>query len=295
MRTLFRARSSPEVEELRSQLETANRTLDETRQMLDSFVQLTSDVVARYDLTERRHISISHRITELLGYNQEQADKLGPNPTAALLHPDDLVITERHNRQIAGLEDRAVATLEHRLKHADGTWRWVQHRVMPLLRGADGRVREIVSVSRDITIEKESRQDRAEWQERVISAQQAALRELSTPLIPIAEGVVAMPLIGSIDSNRAQQMLDTLLGGVSSLRAEIAILDITGVPVVDSQVADTILQAAQAVQLLGARVVLTGIRPEVAQTLVNLGANLNNIVTRSDLQSGIAYALSKTE
>jgi rsbT co-antagonist protein RsbR len=129
--------------------------------------------------------------------------------------------------------------------------------------------------------------------EETIRAQQATLAELSTPLIPISDQVVAMPLIGSVDSRRAQQVLDTLLQGIAASGAQVAILDITGVPVVDTQVADALLRAAQAVKLLGAQVVLTGIRPEVAQTLVGLGANLSGIVTRSSLQSGIAYATSR--
>jgi anti-anti-sigma regulatory factor len=85
--------------------------------------------------------------------------------------------------------------------------------------------------------------------------------------------------------------MDSLLQGIAANHAQIAIIDITGVPVVDSQVADALVRAARAVRLLGARVVLTGIRPEVAQTLVGLGIDLSGIVTRGSLQSGIAYAL----
>ncbi|MBX0326121.1 STAS domain-containing protein [Oscillochloris sp. ZM17-4] len=128
-------------------------------------------------------------------------------------------------------------------------------------------------------------------QQEIIRTQDAALRELSTPLIPIADQVVVMPLIGSLDSRRTQQVIETLLEGVSTLRARVAIIDITGVPVVDTQVANTLVRAAQSVKLLGAKVILTGIRPEVAQTLVGLGADLSSIITRGTLQSGIALAL----
>jgi rsbT co-antagonist protein RsbR len=149
----------------------------------------------------------------------------------------------------------------------------------------------IVSIVRDITDQIHAEQERVRLQEQVIAAQQAALRELSTPLIPLADHVVAMPLIGSVDSGRAQQVVEELLAGVAANRATTAIIDITGVPVVDTQVAGALLRAAQAVELLGARVVLTGIRPEVAQTLVGIGVNLGSIVTRSTLRDGIAYAL----
>jgi len=131
-------------------------------------------------------------------------------------------------------------------------------------------------------------------QEETIRAQQAALAELSTPLIPLSEQVMVMPLVGAVDSQRAQQVLTALLEGIAGSRAQVAILDITGVAVVDTQVANALIRAAQAVKLLGAQVVLTGIRPEVAQTLVGLGADLSGIITRGNLQSGIAYATTRS-
>lgn len=131
-------------------------------------------------------------------------------------------------------------------------------------------------------------------QQQVIDAQQQAIEELSTPLIPISDSVVIMPLIGTIDAQRAQQVMETLLEGVSSQRAAIAILDITGVRVVDTQIANALIQSAHAVRLLGAQVVLTGIRPDVAQTLVHLGIDLSTMITRSTLQAGIAHALQQT-
>jgi anti-anti-sigma factor len=131
----------------------------------------------------------------------------------------------------------------------------------------------------------------ARARDEIIHAQEAALLELSVPLIPISDTMMVMPLIGSIDSRRAQQVIETLLQGIASNAARLVILDITGVPLVDTQVANTLIRTAQAVKLLGAEVVLTGIRPEVAQTLVGLGVDLSGIVTRSTLQNGIAYGL----
>jgi rsbT co-antagonist protein RsbR len=148
-------------------------------------------------------------------------------------------------------------------------------------------------VARDVTAERAAQAELAELQDQIIAAQQAALRELSTPIIPLSEGVIAMPLIGAIDSARAQQVLEALLSGVAEQRARAAILDITGVQVVDTQVANALLRAAQAVKLLGAQVIITGIRPEVAQTLVGLGLDLGDITTLATLQSGIAHALGR--
>ncbi|MGC8875213.1 MAG: GAF domain-containing protein, partial [Chloroflexia bacterium] len=119
------------------------------------------------------------------------------------------------------------------------------------------------------------------------------IRQLSTPVVPLLEGVILLPLVGHIDSRRAAQVMEELLMGVQRHRARVAIVDITGVPVVDTAVANSLLRAAQATYLLGAEVILVGIRPEVAQTIVGLGVELRGLVTMSDLQSGIEYALQR--
>jgi len=117
------------------------------------------------------------------------------------------------------------------------------------------------------------------------------VRELSTPLVPITEGILVLPLVGTIDSQRAQQIMDVLLSGIADRRAKVVILDITGVPVVDTSVANYLLQATQAVRLLGSECILVGITPEVAQTVVGLGVELQGLITRSDLQGGVEYGL----
>jgi rsbT co-antagonist protein RsbR len=159
----------------------------------------------------------------------------------------------------------------------------------------DGGDTQVVCVVRDITERKQAEETMRQniLQAEVIRAQDAAITELSTPLIPISDRILVMPLIGSVDSRRAQQVIETLLYGVSANRAEGIIIDITGVAVVDTQVANAFVRAAQAVKLLGAQLILTGIRPEVAQTLTGLGVELQDLVTRSTLQSGIAFAMSR--
>lgn len=156
---------------------------------------------------------------------------------------------------------------------------------------ADNVPQLLLVISVDITEQQQLAEERASLQVQVIEAQQAALRELSTPLIPLSQHVVLLPLVGIIDSNRAQQVIETLLTGVTDHCAQLAILDITGVQVVDTQVADALIRAARAVKLLGARVMLTGIRPEIAQTLVQLGVRLDDIQTRGSLQVAVAEAL----
>jgi PAS domain S-box-containing protein len=207
--------------------------------------------------------------------------------------------------QILAHIDAPQATLEGRAAEMDasGSWRGsLNYRRRDgsivackaasfLIQTGDSAV--VASIVRDLIEEQLAEQERLVLQDQVIAVQQAALRELSTPLIPLADHVVAMPLIGSIDSARAQQIIEELLAGVVANRATTAIIDITGVLIVDTQVAGALLRAAQAVELLGSRVVITGIRPEVAQTLVGIGVNLGSIVTRATLQDGIAYALRK--
>jgi rsbT co-antagonist protein RsbR len=159
------------------------------------------------------------------------------------------------------------------------------------LKDASGRAVGAGSIMRDVTASVRAEEERTELQARIIRAQQAALRELGTPLIPIADGLLAMPLVGAIDSVRAQQIMEVLLRGIAAERARVVILDITGVLVVDTEVAHALIRTAQAARLLGARVVLTGIGPELAQTLAGMGIELSGIVTRGTFQSGIAYAL----
>ncbi|MGQ9926680.1 MAG: PAS domain-containing protein [Chloroflexaceae bacterium] len=156
-----------------------------------------------------------------------------------------------------------------------------------------GRPTYLLVICDDLTERRLAEQERLILQERIIEAQQHALRELSTPLLPLSKRVVLLPIIGSVDTDRALQLIETLLQGVAEHRADIALLDITGVRVVDTQVANTLIQAARAVRLLGAQVVLTGIRPEVAQTLVHLGVDLEGILTRGTLQDGITYAFKQ--
>lgn len=186
------------------------------------------------------------------------------------------------------IETGQVISTEYSLT-IDGSEFWFLGTVSPMLDDT------VIFVARDITERKRAEHALRTRQEELIRAQSEALAELSTPLIPISDEIVVMPLIGLLDTQRAQQVMTTLLTGISESGAQVAILDITGVSVVDTQVANGLIRAARAARLLGAEVVLTGIRPEVARTLVGLGADLGDIVTRGKLQSGIAFALNRSQ
>jgi rsbT co-antagonist protein RsbR len=126
--------------------------------------------------------------------------------------------------------------------------------------------------------------------ERVIGDQQAAIRELSTPVLGITDDLLLLPVVGMIDSRRARQMTDQLLHAIRENRAKVVVIDITGVPAVDSMVANHLVQAVEASRLVGARAILTGLSAEVAQTLVKIGVDLGKVVTAGSLVTGLEEA-----
>ncbi len=136
--------------------------------------------------------------------------------------------------------------------------------------------------------------DYSEAWEKTIELQKLSLLELSAPLIPVFEGITVMPLIGSIDTARARLIMENLLEGVIENRSKVVLIDITGVPVVDTMVAHHIIEASEAVRLVGTKCILVGIRPEIAQTIVNLGIDLTKFPTKSTLRKGVVTALELT-
>jgi anti-anti-sigma regulatory factor len=162
------------------------------------------------------------------------------------------------------------------------------------IRDEEGGIRAVGGIVRDLTEQRRMEQEREALREQVIAAQERAIRELSSPLIPLAEGLMVMPLVGTINEARAGQIMETLLAGIAEQKARLAILDLTGVREVDGSAANAVLKAAQAANLLGTEVVLTGIGPDVARTLVDIGADLGAVRTRGTLQSAVAYAMGRS-
>ena len=130
--------------------------------------------------------------------------------------------------------------------------------------------------------------------EQVIQRQQQELLDLSTPVIKIWDGIVAVPLIGTLDSERTQVVMESLLEAIVHNEAGIAIIDITGVPTVDTQVAQHLLKTVAAARLMGAECIISGIRPQIAQTIVHLGVELGDVTTKSTLADALRVALRKT-
>jgi len=131
--------------------------------------------------------------------------------------------------------------------------------------------------------------------EEVIRRQQQELLELSTPVVVLWEGVLALPLIGTLDSARTQVVMESLLQKIVETGAGIAIIDITGVPTVDTLVAQHLLKTVSAARLMGADCIISGIRPQIAQTIVHLGVNLTDVITKSSLADAFAVALRRAK
>jgi rsbT co-antagonist protein RsbR len=129
--------------------------------------------------------------------------------------------------------------------------------------------------------------------EEVIGRQQQELLELSTPVVRLWDNILALPLIGTLDSNRTQVVMQNLLEAIVETRSDYAIIDITGVPVVDTLVAQHLLKTVAAARLMGAECLISGIRPQIAQTIIHLGVDLSEVTTKATLADAFAVALSR--
>ncbi|MET0551597.1 MAG: STAS domain-containing protein [Vicinamibacteria bacterium] len=130
--------------------------------------------------------------------------------------------------------------------------------------------------------------------EQVIARQQSELLELSTPVVKLWEGVLALPLVGTLDSARAQVVMESLLHQIVETGSEVAIIDITGVPTVDTLVAQHLLKTIAAARLMGADCIISGIRPQIAQTIVHLGVDLGDVLTKANLADALMVALRRS-
>jgi rsbT co-antagonist protein RsbR len=174
-----------------------------------------------------------------------------------------------------------IAALEQLIEVYEGTSLEQADRLEQAL-----RLRE--QAEEELTRERNALQEIVGQQQRLIDT----IRELSAPLLPVHDSILVLPLIGHIDSLRSAQIMEELLNGVQQHQADFVIIDITGVPLVDTAVANHLVQTTQAVGLLGAHCILVGISPEVAQALVQLGVDFQRLTTLSNLQAGITYAIT---
>jgi PAS domain S-box-containing protein len=166
----------------------------------------------------------------------------------------------------------------------DGTRFWANV-VITALRDKEGKLRGFGKVTRDLS-------ERRLAEERIKKQAHEIFEMAVVPVVQVWEGIVLVPLIGTLDSQRTEQLMERLLKRVAETGSSVALLDITGVPTIDTQTAQHLIETVSAVRLLGAEVVLTGVRPAIAQALVHLGIDLSNVTTRPSLAGGLRMALS---
>jgi PAS domain S-box-containing protein len=264
---------------VRREREAARRSEERYRNLLEN----ANDIIYTHDL-EGNYLSINRAGEVVTGYTREEV--LAGMNISQIVAPDHLDTARRMTEQ--KLRDPTPTVYELDIVAKDG--RRLTLEVSTRVAYRDGRPSLVEGVARDVTERKRAEEERARLREEVIRAQGEMLAQLSTPLIPLKRDAVVVPLIGAVNSERAEQFLRTLLQGVHDLNARVAIIDITGVPDVDARVAQTLVNAAQAVRLLGTEVLITGVRAGVARTLVSLGVDLTGLRIRRDLQSGIDEA-----
>ncbi|HLM71884.1 MAG TPA: PAS domain-containing protein [Polyangiaceae bacterium] len=229
--------------------------------------------------------------------NQRVAEALGLSADALLGRTDEELFPAKTAARIRAQDERAL--------HGDGPLRYEGTVTTPEgqktylsikfpLRHPSGALLGLCCISDDVTAERLAEEERSGLQEQIIEAHRTALRELSTPLVPIAKGVLAVPLVGNLDGARGKTLMEALLEGVKRHQARAVLLDVTGVREVGQEAADALVRAARAAGLLGAEVTLTGVSPGVAQALVRLGVDLDALVMAATLEHGVRRALSGT-
>ncbi len=202
-----------------------------------------------------------------------------------LEEPEEVSIADRIANVIAVLSEVSLSTFDSRLPELSdrdpfsALYRAVNTMVETLATAYEGSER--------------FQRDRRE-QLATIEQQRAAIRELSTPVIEVWRGVLCLPVVGIMDSSRSADMTETLLRSVAEKRALCAIIDLTGIEVMDTAAADHFLRMAKAVRLLGAECVITGISPGIAQTIVHMGVDLNEVQTHRSLRDALARYIARS-
>ena len=221
--------------------------------------------------------------TETLGWSMEE---LKARPFIEFVHPNDRQATVV---KATGLfEGQNVIKFENRYQCKDGSYRWLSWCSYTDM-NEEPSERLIYATAHDITAHKHA----VRHLETALAQLRETMQAMSTPLIPITDRIVVMPLIGHIDSDRAHQVMLAALEGVKAYQVQVLILDVTGIHDMDAQVATALVDTAKALRLLGAQTILTGIRPAAAQTLASLELDLTGLVTQGTLQSAIAFAIRR--
>lgn len=223
----------------------------------------------------------------------ESADQIVGRHALEFVHPDDhATVIARMRAGLTQEMHESLPPLEERLVRLDGAIIYVEQAARPIVYEGK-RATQLATI--DVTARRVAEEARrfSEAQARLIEAQEEALRVLSTPLIPLGDGILVLPLVGRVNAERAERILTTLAEGVVAQQATFAIVDVTGMPEADDAAIEALVRATQVIRLLGAEALITGIKPAIASALVTLGADLGRITTRATVRDGIVYATTK--
>lgn len=230
---------------------------------------------------------ISEGLARLVGRDPKDVPKTLETFTE-IVHPEDRErVVKEYQAHIE--ERRTESYLEYRLVHVDGSSVWIGVTWYSLWNEQGGLIR-FAGSNMDITERKLAEADQRE-KLALIERQANAIRELSTPILEVHEGILCLPIIGVVDSGRAAEMMNMTLDAVVAEQARFLIIDLTGVPVMDTSTADRLLAIARAAGLVGAQTVITGLQPAVAQTVVTLGVGMGEVRTLRNLKDGLRYCL----
>ncbi|MBN1694418.1 PAS domain S-box protein [candidate division WOR-3 bacterium] len=241
------------------------------------------------------HIYFKDEKSRFIKVSKSLADWFNVKSVDGLMGKTDFdFFTEEHARPAFEDEQKIMKTgnaIEGKVEketHPDGRVTWVSTTKVPRY-DKKGNVIGITGISRDITEKKLWEEER----EKKLEAQREELIELSTPVIDVWEGVLTVPILGSLDSERASRISESLLTQIVEERADVAIIDISGISAVDSAVADRLIRTAKAVRLVGAMAILTGVGVEIAQTIADLGIDMGGLKTMATLKDGLRYVISR--
>lgn len=252
---------------------------------LAAVLENTSDLVSMADM-QGKILYINNAGLKMMGRSGQDITNLSISD----LHPPEE--TQRTlTEHLPILMEQGNHTWESQVQHTDG-YSVPVSQVSTVIYDEIGQPEAMATIMRDLSLQKQAEAERARLQQEIIEAQNQVIRELSSPVIPLMDRIIVMPLIGSIDTMRARDITRTLLTGISQHHAKVVILDVTGVPLVDSGVANHLNKTIQAARLKGAHTIVTGISDAVAETIVDLGISWKGVQTLRDLQTGLVAALN---
>jgi rsbT co-antagonist protein RsbR len=267
-----------EIEKLKKE----NKKLKSDKNMLNSILENMPENIYFKD-EKSRFVRVSEAFIGHLGFSSDK-ELLGKT--------DFDIFDEEHAKPAFEDEQKIMKTgepiqKEEKEVYQDGSIKWVETTKIPR-HNEKGEIIGTFGISRDITDKKLWEMER----EKKLESQREELIELSTPVIDVWEGVLTVPILGSLDSERASRVSEALLTEIVEKRAGVAIIDISGISAVDSAVADRLIRTAKAVRLVGAEAILTGVGVEIAQTISDLGIDMEGLKTMSNLKDGLRYVIS---